>query len=655
MEITPTSEITRQDSLLDAEHPARKSKPKIVIPALGLFALLVLAALFFGDRGYYEADSIFTLFGAVNLEKAKAGEIDLYRYHHQPLAYEFLHFAHQLTGSFRLLYVLPALFCAAGIALLTVAVYFAAEGRIHFAFCALIVASQPELFYTLLYPNTTTYGLFFLGASLALLFHPDEFHVRGAGLNPLLIALLYTTGCFFRFDFVLAGPLLLVLVGNKSKWGRETLFFAGTCALLLVFFFLIGILNFKELLALGEEHEVLFAVHAWTSDKQIAVALTLMSGWIWLIAVLLVAVAIGDVVRRRYFIPTILILVSAAPLLYPMRFLFSPKYLVPFSMFLPLLFAGALRASLDWPARRASRSLFIAFGLLVIISYAVALDLRSFRINSEPELIETHDGMRTLGAHLKGLALIRRERSAKSPEKQFFLQHHLARTIAPSDRNTTLVLPDDNISLYYAGFLVFCFQEQGYKLRVLDAASREYELRRPNNTVRVTTVPLEEFYAVPLVPDAAASELIIRVPVSFWQNLQVRWQYVAARSVSQLFDPKFPQLPSIIRTERFMVKSDGTLEADGYALSPKNITRVRVFDGDRQLLTIPYEIERKDIAGKFREYFELMSGFSIRMPLPEGFGRPEQVRIVAFAGNEAVVEEEVAIIWEQRAPSAQIP
>lgn len=387
---------------------------RLVLVFLGLFAF----AAWLRNPGFYEWDGTSILLASRHFEAAERGDVFLYRYALQPLAFQLLRAVHALGGGIEAASLLPGLFGAAGVAFVLAAMGCAAP-RLALLPRIAIVALLPELLFSLLYVNATVLALPFAAAAAWLA-------VRGGG-GPRAAALAGAclgVGCLFRMDFAIAAPLLVALVARDAPgWPRVRAFAAALAGVGLAAL-AAGVLRPLELLAIVGSHESRPAAFGWTAADSLRVLAVSMSPFAWLASLGALGVALAEV-RRGAREPLVYALL-ALPLAAPVPTLFSPKYLVPAFCLLPVALAWALERALAGASASARRA--AVWGLVAVAAFAQLASVGtspSFpfaRLDTAPvDVVETHDGARSTGAYARLYARVRTD---------LFPEARLARALA---------------------------------------------------------------------------------------------------------------------------------------------------------------------------------------------------------------------------------
>jgi len=473
---------------------------------LWLQTLLLLVGLLaflcsFGDRGWFEGDSIALVDAMVNFE-AKGGADGAYRYPWQPLTYELGAALAPLVSSPRRLLLLPHLLGAVSLVLLTWAVHLASLRNLPLLVAFALVALFPELLYTGLYLNSTAFAMVPMSAAILLLVgSPGPLPAgRDRGwVRPLLVGVLVGVACLCRLDFALGLPLLLTLAA--SRWGvrRGLLPSLLGCGVLGVLAFAAGAVTPAGLLEVLAAHRTSVQVNEFGAARTLQVFTTATHWTVWVLLLLGALLSLSRSVRRREW-SGVLVLASGLPLLWPLTGLMSPKYLVPLMLFLPLALATwAAEAALRRPGR-ATVALGAVIVLVSLVHHLVSLEVDSrpphLVCRLEPTVVGTHDGPRTVGAWLRGYQRVR-----SAPQRQIgwaFVGHRVADHVTRSLRScdVAVLVPNEDDSLlkgsrtwgYFANTVIF-LQLADYELVSTRLRFDQALLRGQDHIVRVVPLP----------------------------------------------------------------------------------------------------------------------------------------------------------------------
>lgn len=374
-------------------------------------------------------------------EAAQAGHLRLYNRAWQPLTYAIIALTHRLTGSPELAMFLPALFGSAGIAILLATMARLSDNRLSTVTLIGIVLLMPEFLFGSIYMNSTVFGLPL--AALALwLAGPDwiaSAPSRHGVARNFFVGLLLALAALCRFDYVLAYPMFLFLLvrGQGQRPWRNVLALGLGSVTVFLPAFAMGMLEPLALLEKFAGHRNALAetgkFHRPFSETLVMAAVG-VNPVAWLIGVAAAAFSLTRAIRRRTW-PALLVIAPAAILLYPMLASTTPKYLVPFDLFLAAFLAWSLSRTV--PARivnhRASRW---ALGIAVLLACFVPARLTARPPFFHPTMnaaVSTDDGPRSFFGYAYTL---RHQASRLGPP------HWLEQLLA-SPKDVLLVAPFD--------------------------------------------------------------------------------------------------------------------------------------------------------------------------------------------------------------------
>lgn len=385
---------------------------KLTLVLVGLLAF----CLWFGDRQGFEGDGLAIMFGIDNLELV--GRRNVYRYYWQPLAYEVTAQLAGLLNSPLQINLIGSAFGAVGLGLLTLLLWRLLASVPYALLTSLVLLlCIPELTATALYFNASALALPFVSGSLLLL----RLGRSKSGLPwPLLLAgALMALGCLFRLDFLVCVPFSVVLLirWGASQWRRDALAYAAGVAIVLTAFVAAYPAYPREAIAMISGYGA--GEYADSGARSVRVFLfTLGPAFIVLLLFarfLWKSRKLGGTGASRLFQGRDLwLLASLAPMLTPLTYLYSGKYLIPFFVCLLVVVAGAVprayRIAADKPllwTRLGKVTLVLSALTVAIFTIAGVPDPASFRkqplqaIFSEPLRAGMHDAFRTAGGYLR--------------------------------------------------------------------------------------------------------------------------------------------------------------------------------------------------------------------------------------------------------------
>jgi hypothetical protein len=395
---------------------ANESRSSTLLKLTLVIASLLALCLWFGDRRGFEGDGLAIVFGIENLEVV--GRSNVYRYYWQPLAYEVTARLASLLSSPLQINLIGSAFGAVGLGLLAALLRLLLAGVPFPLLTGLILlACIPELFATALYFNASALALPFVAGSFLLL-RLSRWEAAPIAL-PLAAGALMAVGCLFRFDFLACLPfaaVVLVLWG-AAHWKRNALSYAAGILLVALVF----LARFPHFASEASQYISSYGAGEYADSAERTVRVLLFAlGPAFIVLVLFARLIwksrkLGAKGMFNLFRPgDFWLAVAFVPLLVPLTFLYSGKYLIPF--FVCLLIVVAMLISRGyWIApnkpllwRRIGRST-VAISALTLVGFTVLSvpDPASFRrqplksIFSEPMRAGTHDAFRTAGGYLR--------------------------------------------------------------------------------------------------------------------------------------------------------------------------------------------------------------------------------------------------------------
>ena len=373
---------------------------KIVTPLVILTFFLIFGFIF-RVRECFEWDGEVILFGSSFLDQAKAGDINLYRYHWQALTYELFSILTSWPGGHNLARATPILFGATGLALLAISMKRLSSDRLSGIAIIAIFLLIPELLFSLLYMNSSILGLPWMTGCLAILITTNK--DRPPAWRLALAGICLATACLFRGGFLLAVPVTTWLVWRCFRAKRPlacfSLGFGG--AMFLAFAF--DVFNPLEIAKIVLQHQVTVggeadAIFYWTYKNSLCAGFSTLHVIAWLGVLVISANWLWHHRRDYQAWP---IIPAALLLFYPMNSLASPKYLLPALCFIPLLLAWGLS---NLPTKHYEKVALIGvlcavLSQLVPLAPSRAAPFLCLDWSGEQD-IQTHDGPRSYAGYL---------------------------------------------------------------------------------------------------------------------------------------------------------------------------------------------------------------------------------------------------------------
>ncbi|UCD49733.1 MAG: glycosyltransferase [Phycisphaerales bacterium] len=374
-------------------------------------------------------------------DAAQAGYIGLYNRPWQPLTYAILGMAHRVTGSPEIAMFLPALLGSAGIGLLLASMARLSRDRLSTVTLVGIILLIPEFLFGSVYMNSTVFG-FSLAALALWMACPDwsasPTSTHGVARN-FLVGVSLALAVLCRFDFVLVYPMFLLLLacGRAQHLGRNVLALGlGSAAVLLPAL----AMDVMEPLALLER----FAIHRSAlgaagrfhrpASERLVQAAVGVNPVAWLIGGVAAGLFLARAVRRRAWM-TLLVIGPTAVLLYPMLSTTTPKYLVPFDLFLAVFLAWSLSEIVPERIARHRASTW-ALALAVLLACFVPAHLTARPPFFRPTMnaaVSTDDGPRAFFGYAQAL---RHQSTRLGPP-------HWLETLLADPKDLLLVAPFD--------------------------------------------------------------------------------------------------------------------------------------------------------------------------------------------------------------------
>ncbi len=483
-------------------------------PWLGLILLysaLVVLAVSFSDWGWYEPDGIAILAGSINLPEAKSGNFFLYNYYYQPLTYELNHLIYRLFHQPYLLYLLPALCGSLAVCLMAFAVYQASGKRINlfFSFCLLLFF--PEIFYRLLYPNSSVFGMAFFASALLLLFW-ENLSLNQA-VRYALCGILAALTCLFRLDFLLGIPAILFII---SKQKRILAYFLFGFFLVFITAFLFGIFKPLAILEYYKFHLALIDSLAESQINPLAILFSITNIIVWIFLGAAACIYCKNILVKKDFRRLWIVI--------PVAVLFSPvfgklvagHYLMAAICFGPIILAIAAANSKRW--------------IYILVIFGIVVQF----INPYHSYALTHDGPRFFGAYLKGYQKVKASHQAPYWRDALALSHGLADLVSASEKDFVIVgakeeIPENYLLAINAYSLAFFLQVKGYALSL---GPEGMILKGENNQALIQSVSLSRYRSYSQ-KDMPRSAKLIKLPLISRQQLMRQnflkefWQEIA--------------------------------------------------------------------------------------------------------------------------------
>lgn len=410
------------------------------------FALFVFFFDFFctfGDRGSISSEPIFHL-SEVWLSPFFP-RIQLYRYFWEPLSYELCRKLFLWLGHVHFMWYLPHVFGAAAMTLLIRALHRYAGGRIGIMSALALLLLFPELVWSGLYFNSSVFALFFFTLALNLLLESGQEGFRFK-LFTMTAGGLAATGCFFRFDFLASVPFLLLLDASWTQNAfkkRRLLFFAAGFSALFVFWAFSGFFNVYHMVGEFRFHlaHLEMMVH---QERKVTNLVCITSLPVWA----LLFVSLVDWLRSRAVTWKIAAIIF--PLLIPpavvVSVLSTPKYLLPYVMFLPFVpaafFLRLKQGGKTGAAYILRGSWIVWFFLVLFVAIVPTREFPFLRLTTQPVRTITADGNRYYGGYQWMIRDRRRGVEMLATDDVLRVTHRLAEIVDAYPEDAAILVRD---------------------------------------------------------------------------------------------------------------------------------------------------------------------------------------------------------------------
>jgi hypothetical protein len=272
-----------------------------------------------------------------------------------------LQLTHDVTGSPEMALFLPALFGSVGIAIILITMSRLSGNCLSLATLIGLILLMPEFLFSSIYMNSTVFGLPFAALAVWLACSTDTAASESKRdlSKSFLVGFSIALAALCRFDYILAFPMFLLLAARgpgRVRWRRVLACGLG-CAVAFLPACAIGLTGPTPLLAGLTRHQAALGstgrFHRPFAER-LAQAIVGVNPIVWGIAAATATTLLVRTIRRRRW-TALLAIGPAAVLLYPILCATTPKYLLPFDMFLAVFLAWSLSETV--PARILSHSL----------------------------------------------------------------------------------------------------------------------------------------------------------------------------------------------------------------------------------------------------------------------------------------------------------
>ncbi len=392
---------------LGAQEPSWREFVGIVAITLAVTGLLVA----FSDRDGYEGDDLSVISAVIQMDEARNGEIFLYRYGWQPLAYETSVLVYRLFNHPDAIFLISPICCGVSVGIILFTMQRLARDLrsplVHLALLMLL----PEIFYVGLFYNTTSPAMPLAAAANLALF---GFAGRTAPWRPAVIGLCMALATFMRFDFLLAVPFVMAVLWAERQSVRPLVEMAAGAGFALAAATTVGLFHPLELLDTLRVHhsEVNLgqAAYPWGWKWNVKVIAVIMHPFAWILVLAGLPALARQTAARFGRGPLFVLAAALLPFLYPMTSFTSAKYGIPLMLLLPLAMQQILDRACEH--RLAGKKRLVSLGVVVsaLIAWTISVEpskrppFVKVAVN-RPLQIPTHDGMRTLGAYAFAMRL----------------------------------------------------------------------------------------------------------------------------------------------------------------------------------------------------------------------------------------------------------
>ncbi len=463
-----------------------------------IYALSLAFGIYFANRNGFEGDDIVQIDGIVNA--AEYGS-EAYRYHLHPLSFELNRLIYYIFNDIELLYITPAIFGSIGISFLSATIYLHSKKQLSIGLSFALLFILPELFMTMLYYNSTAFAMAFFGISLFLVYSyrdkPKKYLALSSGV-------IFAISCLFRIDFCLGLPMIIYIYLQQNKNLKTIIPFLLGGLIILIISLIFNIFAPQKLLDILNFHSIENVTKLWglTLENMIFNFFSLTPLVVWLCIYFYSILFLVKNIKLKQWI-NFLILIPLVFLLYPIKLLGSPKYLVPLLFFIPLLLADIIDN-----IKSKINPKYLKYGLLTFILfmqfYSIEVKDNYFpylRITREPQKIYTHDGLRYTGAYLQGYHNVRETRDKPFPE----LGWQLFSLIESSPASFILVFPKHPNLLFWPAYnraLALYLQKKGYNRIKNDKGDIILSKNNKKITITYNPPPTNNKAIILIVPNA---------------------------------------------------------------------------------------------------------------------------------------------------------
>jgi hypothetical protein len=410
------------------------------------FTLLTIFLLFYSNKDGYEGDDLNSIVPAMHLDEMRDGLIAGYKYDWQPLSYQLCNALFKLTHMPQSMFLISPVSIAISIILLFLIVNrLFGTGFLSFT-CLLLLF--PEFIYTGLYYNSHAPACLIYVIAMWVLFttNPDKNVLSSAILTGAITSL----SILFRFDYVLAAPMLVIMFYLKTNSLRYSLVLIISATFVGLFALLINVFNLSDLIEIYQTSSQ--EIHDKALDggwnryvKTMALSAMLSPvGWLFfLVGIFLFVLKNQHSNRTRLY----LILLATLPMLYPLQDLLSVKYALPLLTWMFLFGAYLLmrlKENVTINFYRMVQFLSLLTSIFLLFIYFNIDNTSPYFNLSIKQLreIPSHDGSRSWGGYFHEYTKIK---TVNQKTEGYLKSKELVDQIKISKQSTFLIVGKQNV------------------------------------------------------------------------------------------------------------------------------------------------------------------------------------------------------------------
>lgn len=395
--------------------------------------------LVYSDKDGYEGDDLNSVVPAIHLNEMRAGLIEGYKYDWQPLSYHLSSIAFKVTSLPESMFIIAPISIAISILFLFIIVR-RSYGTKPLSFVCLLLMF-PEVIYTGLYYNSHAPACLLYILALFYLLKPN---VKNPDrYKSVVIGALASLAILFRFDYILAMPIVVVLFYLRFGSLKNTIVLVFTSGLILILGTFLGVFSFLGLLEIyqtsSQEIADKASVGGWDGYTKMMALTVMLSpvGWFFFLTTTVWFIAKR---KEKNCWRMLLIFLSILPMLYPLKDLLSVKYALPLLTWV-FIFGAYLFKLIEERAVSVYNKLqpfYLVTGLfLLVVNINVDNAKPYFNLSFTPQrVITTHDGMRSWGGYLQQFIKIK----SSNHNSEGYIQANAFLRDINANKNTTLVI-----------------------------------------------------------------------------------------------------------------------------------------------------------------------------------------------------------------------